>query len=152
VAYLVTQKKLAPSTSAIRRFVREKLPEYMVPSAIVVLGSLPQTPSGKVDLQALPAPGHERPLLDQPFVEPRNELERQLKQIWEEVLQVRPIGVKDPFSELGGDSLQAAHLFLQTQKVLGKILPLWPPLQEVTIEHLADLLTQPVADAPLSAL
>jgi amino acid adenylation domain-containing protein len=152
VAYLVTDKKSVPTLSEVRRFVREKLPEYMVPSAIVVLGSLPVTPSGKVDLQALPAPGHERPPLDQPFVEPRNEVERRLKQIWEDILRVRPIGVRDPFSELGGDSLQAAHLFVHTQKVLGKILPLWPPLQEVTIEHLADLLTRPTPGAPLSAL
>jgi len=152
VAYLVTERKSAPSIGEVRRFVRDKLPEYMVPSAIVVLGSLPVTPSGKVDLHALPAPGHERPPLDQPFVEPRNELERQLKQIWEEILRIRPIGVRDPFSELGGDSLQAAHLFLQTQKVLGKILPLWPPLQEVTIEHLAGLLARPSPGAPLSAL
>src|SRR5438128_10491174 len=99
----------------VRRFVREKLPAYMVPSAIVLRKSLPLTPSGKADLQALPVPGQERPPLEQPFVEPRNELERQLKRIWEEVLRVRPVGVKDPFSELGGDSLQVAHLFLQIQ-------------------------------------
>ncbi|HLJ96407.1 MAG TPA: amino acid adenylation domain-containing protein [Gemmataceae bacterium] len=152
VAYLVTEKKHAPSMSAVRRFVRERLPEYMVPSALVVLESLPLTPSGKVDLQALPPPGQERPLLDQPFVEARTELERQLKQIWGEILRIRPIGVRDPFSELGGDSLQAAHLFLQVQKTIGKILPLWPPLQEMTIEHLADLLTRPTLEASGSAL
>src|SRR5207237_10096197 len=121
VAYLVTGRNSAPSLSEVRRFVRAKLPEYMVPSAIVVLGALPLTPSGKVDLRALPAPGQERPPLDESFVEPRNELERQLQQIWEEILRVRPIGVRDPFSELGGDSLQVAHLFLQIQKVLGKV-------------------------------
>jgi amino acid adenylation domain-containing protein len=152
VAYLVTGKKPAPSLTEVRRFVRTKLPEYMVPSAIVILASLPLTPNGKVNLQALPAPGQERPLLEQAFVEPRNELERQLQQIWEEVLRIRPIGVRDPFSELGGDSLQVAHLFLQIQKVLGKVVPLWPPLDDVTIEHLADLLTQPSNAAAPAAL
>src|SRR5207244_1666822 len=93
VAYLVTDRKSAPSMTEVRRFVRAKLPEYMVPSAIVTLGSLPLTPSGKVDLQALPAPGQERPPLDEPFVEPRDELERQLKRIWEDILRIRPIGV-----------------------------------------------------------
>src|SRR5207249_2632687 len=131
VAYIVPDNTPAPSLADLRRLVRAHLPEYMVPSAVVVLQSLPRTATGQVDAKALPAPVQERPPLDQSYVEPRNQVEKQLQTIWEQVLQIRPVGVKDPFSELGGDSLQAAHLCLQIQKALEKTVPLWPPLQDV---------------------
>jgi aryl carrier-like protein len=88
---------------ALRTKLRAQLPHYMVPSALVVLESLPMTPSGKVDRQALPAP--EKDLAQAEYVAPRNEFERRLCELWQELLKVERVGIQDNFFELGGHSL-----------------------------------------------
>ncbi|MFL6197053.1 MAG: amino acid adenylation domain-containing protein, partial [Thermoanaerobaculia bacterium] len=100
VAYLVPSGEDAPSPSELRAFVRERLPEAMVPAAFVVLPALPLNPSGKVDRKALPAPEADRAELDRSYVEPRTELERRLAEMWRELLGIERVGVHDSFFEL----------------------------------------------------
>ena len=140
------------TTDELRRFLRDKLPEAMVPSVIMLLDALPVAPNGKLDRRALPAPDQSRPGLEKAFVAPRDDLERQLAAIWEEVLGVRPIGVTDNFFELGGHSLLAVRLFAVIQKRLGKNLPLTAVFQGSTIENLADVLRRQATPVPPSAL
>ncbi|MFS0516453.1 amino acid adenylation domain-containing protein [Nostoc sp. UIC 10607] len=105
VAYVVAKEQPTPSTSELRRFLSEKLPEYMIPAVFVPLASLPLTPNGKLDRKALPAPDTARPELDKAFVAPRTSVEAQLAEIWAEVLHVEQVGIHDNFFELGGDSI-----------------------------------------------
>src|ERR1044071_2955561 len=92
VAYLTSYQQTTVSLNELRRFLREKLPEYMVPSAIVMLEKLPLTPNGKIDRRALPAPENQRPKLETTFAAPRAGLEQTIAAIWEEVLSLKNPG------------------------------------------------------------
>ncbi|HEX2189474.1 MAG TPA: amino acid adenylation domain-containing protein, partial [Longimicrobiaceae bacterium] len=106
VAYVVPAAgEAAPSPAELRAWLRERLPEYMVPSAWVALDALPVTPNGKLDRKGLPAPGRERPEPEHGHVSPRTDAERKLAEIWAETLRVERVGVHDNFFELGGDSI-----------------------------------------------
>jgi amino acid adenylation domain-containing protein len=144
VAYLVPWEDRGgvPSTSELRAFLKQRLPDYAIPSSFVSMATLPVTPTGKLDRKALAAPPPERPNIATAFVAPRNALETRLSEIWEGLLRVRPIGVKDNFFDLGGHSLLAAQLFLQIAKVFGRELPLATLLEEATVERLAHRLSQ----------
>jgi amino acid adenylation domain-containing protein len=137
VAYVVPTRDPAPTTSELRNFLKTKLPEYMVPSAFVVLEALPLTPNGKVDRNALPHPQGGRPALEGGFVAPHDAFEQQLTHIWEELLGVKPIGVQDDFFELGGHSLLAVQVFAHIEKRMGIRLPLVTLFERPTIAHLA---------------
>jgi len=152
VAYVVPHQEQAPTTSELRSFLKTKLPEYMVPSAFVMLEALPLTPTGKIDRRALPAPDAARPKLEKAFVAPRDTLELQMTKIWEQVLGLQPIGVRDNFFELGGHSLLAVRLFAQIEKVFGTDLPLATLFQAPTVEQLASVLRQTGWSAPWSSL
>ena len=104
VAYIVPHQGSASTISDLRSFLKEKLPEYMVPSAFVILSSLPLTPNGKVDCRALPEP-EGRVELSNSFVAPRTQIEQILTRIWCEVLNLEQVGIHDNFFELGGDSI-----------------------------------------------
>jgi amino acid adenylation domain-containing protein len=121
----------------LRRYLGERLPEYMVPGAFVVLDALPVTPNGKLDRRALPAPDRVRSDTEGDLIAPRDSLERELADIWEEILGVRPIGVRDNFFQLGGHSLSVVRMTAQVQKRLGHSVPLASLLQGGTIEQLA---------------
>src|SRR6202035_1539549 len=123
-------------------FLKDKVPEYMVPSVFMMLDSIHMMPNGKVDRGALPKPDQTRPEMGKKFVAPRDELERQLAGLWEEVLNIRPIGVTDNFFELGGHSLLAVRLFALIDKRLGKRLPLAILFRGATVEGLAELVRQ----------
>ena len=96
----------------------------MLPSAFVILSALPLTPNGKVDRLALPKPDQVRQEQEESFVAPQDDLEYQLARIWESILDIPSVGVKDNFFDLGGHSLLAVRLFAQIQKSFGKELPL----------------------------
>ncbi len=152
VAYVVADQESRHTVNDLRNFLSEKLPEYMVPALFVLLDALPVMPNGKVNRRALPAPDRTRPELEKAFVAPRDDLELQLAQIWEEVLAVRPVGVRDNFFELGGHSLLAVRLFALIEKQLGRKLPLTTVFQGATVEHLANVLRQQAKPGPQSSL
>jgi amino acid adenylation domain-containing protein len=152
VAYWVANPERVPSISELRNFLKQQLPEYMIPGVFVSLDALPLTPNGKVDRLALPAPNAVRPELQEAFVAPRDTLELQLAHIWEDLLDVRPIGVTDNFFNLGGHSILAVRLMAQIQQQFGQNLPLTTLFQVATIEQLANTLRQPTASLPWSPL
>ncbi|MFN6485180.1 MULTISPECIES: non-ribosomal peptide synthetase [unclassified Nostoc] len=141
VAYIIPNQDSAIAITDIRRFLSTKLPQYMLPSAFVLLDTIPLTPNGKVDRRALPAPDLSRQEPDT-FVAPRNQVERQLTQIWEQILGVQPIGVTDNFFELGGHSILAVKLFWQIEKKFSKNLPLAILFQSGSVEALAKIICQ----------
>jgi amino acid adenylation domain-containing protein len=141
-AYWVAEHAGKTATAKeLREFLSAKLPDYMLPSAFVHLESMPLTPSGKIDRLALmshsPDPVHAP---GTPVESPRTHLEVELKEIWEELLGVSPVGIRDNFFELGGDSLLAVGMLLEVQDALGKSIPLAALINEGTIEHLARLI------------
>ena len=140
-AYLVPKDRKFKS-SELRSFLADRLPNYMVPSAYVKLDSLPISPSGKIDRRALPAPDFSRSELRETFVAPRNDLESKLASIWQEVLKLDSIGVKDNFFDLGGHSLLAVSLLTQIEKTFKQNIPLVTFLTVPTIEGLARAISQ----------
>ncbi|MBA3259069.1 MAG: hypothetical protein H0T68_06355, partial [Gemmatimonadales bacterium] len=129
-------RELAP---ALRAHLRDRLPDYMVPAAFVILNALPLTPNGKVDRRALPAPDGTRTALES-FVAPRTEAELRLAAIWTELLGVERVGLNDDFFELGGHSLLAVKLFARIEEAFGHRLPLSTLFQSATIARLAEAL------------
>ena len=103
----VVSRRLSPE---LRRHLQERLPDYMVPSAMVMMDALPTTPSGKIDRRSLPAPEGRRPDLDVAFASPASALERDIAVIWQEALQVSRVGLHDNFFDLGGHSLLVAQV------------------------------------------
>ena len=140
-AYLVPKDREFKS-SELRAFLAERLPNYMVPSAYAKLDSLPITPSGKIDRRALPAPDFSRSELGETFVAPRSDLELKLTSIWQEVLKLDSIGVKDNFFDLGGHSLLAVSLLTQVEKTFKQNIPLATFLTVPTIEGLTRAISQ----------
>jgi thioesterase domain-containing protein/acyl carrier protein len=140
VAYVVSAEGARPTATEMRRHMRREVPDYMIPSAFVSLKEIPQTPNGKIDRRALPPPDKTRYEMGQTFRAPRNRLESQLAQIWEDLLQVRPVGTTDNFFELGGHSLLAKRLMIRIEKRFGHALPLTAFFQEPTVEAMARLL------------
>ncbi|MFQ5794231.1 MAG: amino acid adenylation domain-containing protein, partial [Candidatus Bipolaricaulia bacterium] len=138
VAYLVVDQEPAPSTTELRRFLQQKLPEYMVPSAFVVLDALPLTPNGKVDRRALPAPDPTRPELERTFNAPRTSIEERVAGIWTELLGVEQVGVYDNFFELGGHSLLATQVISRVRDTFQVELPLRRLFELPTVAGLAE--------------
>ena len=138
VAYVVAEKPPAPEALELRRFLGEKLPDYMLPSAFMTLEELPLTPNGKVDRRALPAPGQDRPESMRDFALPRSPLEQALASIWEEVLRVKGVGVFDNFFELGGHSLLATQVVSRLRETLNINLPVRDLFQTSTVAGLAE--------------
>ncbi|BDI19846.1 hypothetical protein ANSO36C_56480 [Nostoc cf. commune SO-36] len=141
VAYIVSQKEQTVTISDLRCFLKSKLPEYMVPWAIVILEALPFTPSGKVDRRALPAPDLHSQLSDK-YVAPRSPNEELLAQIWAHVLKVEQVGIYDNFFELGGHSLLATQLVSRIRNIFKVELPLRELFAAPTVAKLAHLIGQ----------
>jgi thioesterase domain-containing protein/acyl carrier protein len=142
VAYLVPAAGQTPTVTELRRALQARLPGYLLPASFVSLAALPRNPNGKLDRAALPVPGPERPALAAEYLAPRTALEARLVAIWEALLAVRPVGVRDDFLELGGDSLSATAMLAAVEQALGRRLPLSTLLAHGTIERLALALEQ----------
>ncbi|MBL1210547.1 thioesterase domain-containing protein [Geminocystis sp. GBBB08] len=138
-AYIITKKEI--SIAEIREFLLTKLPNYMIPNSFVFLDKFPLTPNGKMDHKALPEPYFSTSFQHQ-YLPPQNEREFQLTQIWENVLQIHPIGIKDNFFDLGGHSLLAVRLVSEIETIYQKKLPLATLFQAPTIEQLAKILQE----------
>jgi amino acid adenylation domain-containing protein len=145
VAYLVPARKLSLAVSGLRRFLNEKLPEYMIPSAFVLLDALPLTPNGKVDRRALPAPSRARPELANPFVAPRTPVEKLLAGFWAELLGLERVGIHDNFLELGGHSLLATQIISRVLDTLHVEVPLRSLFETPTVEDMAVVITENMA-------
>jgi acyl carrier protein len=132
------ESKIENPESALAGWLRERLPEPMVPSAFAVLEALPRTPTGKVDRKAMPAP--ERRADASRYVAPGGTVEETLAEIWQEVLQLDRVGVHDNFFALGGHSLLAAQMVTRVRETLGVHLPLRRIFEAPTIHQLARIL------------
>jgi aspartate racemase len=149
VGYLAIPSAHRPSVETLKRFLRARLPEYMVPVDIVMLRQLPLTAGGKIDRSNLPRPELNRDAPGKHYVAPRNDLERNLVAIWEAMLGVKPVGIRDNFFELGGHSLMEIRLIGEIEKKLGLTLALNSLYHTRTIERLARMLEQKGAARPL---
>ena len=137
VAYFVPTGQPAATVRELRNFLKDRLPDYMIPSAFVTLRAFPLTPNGKVDRLALPAPEGTRPELDIPFAAPRTPIEEELAGIWAEVLGLDQVGIYDNFLDLGGDSLLATQVISRVIPAFGVELPVKSLLQAPTVAEMA---------------
>jgi acyl carrier protein len=140
VAYVVVNQTPAPTNGELHHLLKTKLPEYMVPSAIILLETLPLTPNGKVDRRALPVPDTALLELKSNYVAPRNSVEEVLAAIWAEVFEIEQVGIYDDFFELGGNSLLATQIVSRVQETLQVDLPLRSFFETSTVADLAALI------------
>jgi amino acid adenylation domain-containing protein len=136
-AYVVLHGSGAPPDADLRAFLRERLPDYMVPAHVVFLPALPLTPSGKVDRRALPAPERARVADETSWIAPRTEAEEMVAAIWAELLGLQRISATDNFFELGGHSLLLPQVMYRLRTAFQIDIPLRALLDEPTVEGLA---------------
>ena len=145
VAYVVPNQNQTFSNGEMRSFLKEKLPSYMIPSALVILERLPLTPNDKIDLseirKALPIPDYSLQDRDTTFVAPSNPVEQKLANIWTEILRVEKISIHDNFFELGGHSLLATQVMSRIRQNLSVELSLQTLFESPTIGELAQKVT-----------
>ena len=141
-AYVVPETLPGPTNTTLRRALAAALPDFMIPSTFVVLGALPKTTSGKVDRQALPAPG--RPYRDpsRPTTLPRTSTEAAIASIWADVMGHEPIDVNDHFYDLGGESLQALRIMARIRKTFDVDVDLQSLLEAPTVAELAQAVAE----------
>jgi amino acid adenylation domain-containing protein len=140
VAYVIPRDEQTFSVRELQSYLMKKLPTYMIPSAFVTLEVLPQTPNGKVDRHALPAPEPTANTVKENSVAPTLLIHHQLLAIWEEMLDIRPIGIRDSFFDLGGNSFLAVYMVNRFEQVSGKKIPLTTLFAGPTIEQLSHAL------------
>ncbi|ARU62806.1 hypothetical protein CBW65_18885 [Tumebacillus avium] len=138
VAYSVPLEGAEVSAGDLRQFLQNKLPEYMVPSAFVMLEALPLTPSGKINRLALPAPDGAAGQAERPFVAPRTAVEAELAAIWQEVLRLEQVSADAHFFELGGHSLLATQILSRVRRAFEVSLPLKLFFEAPTLQALAE--------------
>ncbi|MDB9541878.1 amino acid adenylation domain-containing protein, partial [Microcystis aeruginosa CS-1036] len=134
VAYVVPQLEINLTINEIRQFLRAKLPDYMVPTAFVLLDTFPLTPNGKIDRRALPVPDLQS---QGEYIAPRNPIEEKMAQIWAEVLKLKRVSIEDNFFELGGHSLLATQVISRLQETFEIVLPLRYLFESPTIAQLS---------------
>ena len=137
VAYIVAKPIGTPSASQLRRYLQDRLSDYMIPARFVFLKELPKLGSGTVDRHALPAPEPVRPHLETHYQPPGSPMEAAIAQIWSDLLGLDPIGIHDPFRDLGGDSMSAADVALRLGQRLGIDITPEALLERPTIAELA---------------
>jgi len=139
-AYIVLGGKIAERNASEREigiWLRQRLPEYMIPHRIITVDAMPLLPNGKINMRALPPARAEESSYAGAYAPPRDPLESQLVAMWEEVLGKRPVGIYDNFFSLGGHSLLAARLFGLIERRMGKNLPLATMFQAPTVDQFA---------------
>ncbi len=147
VGYLLLDVHADESVSEIRRYLSEKLPEYMLPSAFVLLDAMPLTPSGKVDRRALPAPDYSRAEDEDDYVASRTPTEELLTGLWSRVLGMRRVGVQDNFFDIGGHSLLATQLMSGVRESFKLEVPLRTLFEAPTVCELAARIDAMAADS-----
>ena len=142
VAYVVPTEQPALSVGDLRRFLQDRLPDYMIPSSFVVLESLPLLPNGKINRNALPAPDWTQRDAEHEFIAPRTPTEEVLAGIWGQVLGIERVSVADNFFDLGGHSLLATQVVSRIRTAFQVELPLRNIFESPTIAALADVVDQ----------
>jgi thioesterase domain-containing protein/acyl carrier protein len=139
-AFIIPKEGSAPTLESIRSSMKGRLPVHMIPSELSVLEELPLTPSGKIDRRLLASTPPFPLRTEGSYVRPTNPLEWQIAEIWQELLDVRPIGIRHDFFQLGGDSLLAVRMLDHLEECLGSRVPL-PALDfRITVENVAQAL------------
>jgi acyl carrier protein len=159
VAYVVAQQQVAPTASKLRDFLKQRLPEHMVPAFFVFLPALPRSPNGKVDRKTLPAPDFKRREIDETFAAPRSVLEMKLVELAAAILKIDKVGIHDNLFDLGLHSLSATQLVSRVRTKLRRKLPLRHIFEAPTIAGLARLIetladensTEPSPSSPKAA-
>jgi amino acid adenylation domain-containing protein len=149
VGYIVPAQQPPPTTTELHSFLKEKLPEYMLPSAFVMIDALPLTRNGKLNRHALPAPDASRPALASSYLAPATELERRIAEIWQDVLGVDRIGMHDNFFELGGHSLLLVQMHARLNETLRREVSIVELFKYPTIASLAAFLGQDQSENPV---
>ncbi|MDX6614895.1 MAG: hypothetical protein QOD75_4081 [Blastocatellia bacterium] len=145
VAYVVADAGQTLRVNKLRSYLKAKLPDYMMPSAFVMLEALPVTLNGKLDRHALPRPDRERPDLELGFAPPRNPVEKTLAHIWADVLKLQHVGIDDNFFDLGGDSILGTQILARATKAGLRVTPK-QLFQFQTIAGLAAAITPRIDD------
>ncbi|UKO96132.1 amino acid adenylation domain-containing protein [Nostoc sp. UHCC 0870] len=151
VAYMV-MKDNSPTPSSLRNFLKEKLPDYMIPAAFVFVESFLLTPNGKINRRALPAPDIFQRNLEVDFVVPRTPIEQEIATIWTEVLKLKQVGIYDNFLELGGHSLLAMQVISRLREVFSLDFSLRYLFENPTIAELAQKVNEPVENDDLARI
>ncbi len=146
------QSRVTRLVRRLREGLEERVPPYMIPSSFVMVDALPRTPQGKVDHSALPPPPASRPDWAGAARPPRDEHERLLVSIWEELLGVEPVGSDDNFFDLGGHSMLAVRMVSEVESRAGIEIPLAALFRRPTVATLADMLRDPTAIAGASTI
>lgn len=144
VAYIVPVTLPGPSNNALRQTLSEKLPDYMIPTTFVILSALPRTTSGKIDRQALPAPGRPYRDLTRPVTLPRTPAEATIAKIWGEVLGHETVDVHDHFYDLGGESLQGLRIMAKIRQTFNVAVDLQSLVDAPTVAEMALQITQQI--------
>jgi amino acid adenylation domain-containing protein len=134
VGYIVSQREAAVSADELRSYLKQQLPDYMVPAAMVMLSKLPLNANGKIDRQALPAPEQAQ---SKTYIAPRTPTEEVLAHIWAEVLRLPRVGTEDDFFQIGGHSLLATQVISRVRRTLNIELPLRTLFEKPTVSSLA---------------
>lgn len=142
VAYIVPETQPAPTATALRRALRDRLPDFMVPSVFVVLEAMPVTPNGKIDRRLLPDPGTSRPAIETQYVAPRTSIESDLAGIWADVLSLDRVGIYDNFFELGGHSVAAMRVVSRVIQTFQLDLQVKALFDSPTVAEMATLITR----------
>jgi acyl-CoA synthetase (AMP-forming)/AMP-acid ligase II/acyl carrier protein len=138
VAYVVAHQAPAPSADQLRQFLERQLPQYLIPSRIMILDEMPLTPNGKIDRRALPAPPTGRDEFADAYTPPRTQVEEILAQIWAAVLGLDRVGIEDNFFSIGGHSLLATRAMSRINSSFQIVLPLRRLFELPTIAELAE--------------
>jgi acyl carrier protein len=140
VAYFVLSpdfKDKAPSSSELRNYLKENLPDYMVPGIFIPIEQIPRTPIGKIDRKSLPAPDQDRPDLEHEFVAPRNPVEEMIAELWAKTIGIEKVGIYDNFFDLGGHSLMATQIISRLRNTYNVEIPLRKLFEAPTVANLA---------------
>jgi amino acid adenylation domain-containing protein len=143
VGYVTLASGATATMAELRRSLKQTLPDYMVPQVIMAVERFPLSPNGKVDRKAMPMPPQAQRDLDGEYVAAADNLEQQLVALWEEVLQVKPVGAHDSFFDLGGHSLLVVRLLARIREVLHQDMPAAAVFQAPSVTQFAQLLRQP---------
>ncbi|MGD9898778.1 MAG: amino acid adenylation domain-containing protein, partial [Calditrichaceae bacterium] len=143
-AYIITKDNPEFSTQQIRNRLKNDLPEFMIPGALIRLEKFPLLPNGKVNRKALPSPELEEIRIDEDHIAPRSSIELKLVRIWQEILNIPVVGITDNFFDLGGHSLLAIRVIDKIQQEFDREIPLVSLFSDPTIENLAKILSKEV--------